>query len=251
VGAFVTTLVGLAAGLLLAAAVRALVPAARHLSWPTAILLGVVGAGAGVGLARAIDRSVLVAVAVALVTTAVALVIGGMVRRRLRPDAPPRSTAELLAAGESEAVEFKSSARRNLHSGKRDEHIEHVIVKTVAGFLNGRGGTLLIGVDDHGQVIGLDADYPLMKAPTDDAYELWLRDYLGSRLGTLAVATVHVGFEDVDGHRLCRIDVPPSSTPVYLTPPKSHDRELWVRAGNTTRHLRTDEAVEYHRRRWG
>ena len=66
--------------------------------------------------------------------------------------------ADLLAAGESQTVEFKSTARWNVHAGQADKKMEHVIVKTVCGFLNAEGGTLLIGVDDDGAVVGLDAD---------------------------------------------------------------------------------------------
>ena len=36
--------------------------------------------------------------------------------------------------------------------------MEHVVVKTVCGFLNAEGRTLLIGVDDDGQVVGLEKD---------------------------------------------------------------------------------------------
>ena len=37
--------------------------------------------------------------------------------------------------------------------------MEQVVVKTVAGMLNDRGGTLLIGVTDNGEPVGLDDDY--------------------------------------------------------------------------------------------
>jgi predicted HTH transcriptional regulator len=49
-------------------------------------------------------------------------------------------------------------------------------VKTAAGFLNVEsGGTLLIGVDDNGKVLGLEDDYKTMgQSPTRDGYETWL-----------------------------------------------------------------------------
>ena len=46
----------------------------------------------------------------------------------------------------------------NIHAGQADKKMEHVITKTVCGFLNSEGGTLLIGVNDAGQVVGLLAD---------------------------------------------------------------------------------------------
>jgi hypothetical protein len=46
--------------------------------------------------------------------------------------------SELLAAGESESLEFKSTARWNIVAGMADKKIEQVVVKTVCGFLNSR-----------------------------------------------------------------------------------------------------------------
>ena len=71
---------------------------------------------------------------------------------------PPASIDDLIAAGESETIEFKSTARVNLHTGEADPKMEHVIVKTVCGLLNHEGGTLLIGVADDGQVLGIEPD---------------------------------------------------------------------------------------------
>lgn len=81
---------------------------------------------------------------------------------RLREDAaavdPTTNVGDLIEVGESQTVEFKSTARWNTRAGQCDKKMEHVIVKTVCGFLNAEGGTLLIGVDDDGTVIGLAED---------------------------------------------------------------------------------------------
>ena len=130
----------------------------------------------------------------------------------------PAADAEaLVAAGESASVEFKSTARHNLHTGQRDERMEAVVAKTVAGFLNGRGGTLLIGADDAGAVLGLDDDLAHMKAPDLDRYELWLHDFLTSALGAPAVALLKVTFPRVHGREVCRVDAAPSPRPVFVT----------------------------------
>jgi len=52
---------------------------------------------------------------------------------------------ELILRGESETVEFKKSL------GERRE-----IMETIVAFANRRGGTILIGVDDDGSVIGVN-----------------------------------------------------------------------------------------------
>jgi predicted HTH transcriptional regulator len=65
----------------------------------------------------------------------------------------------LIAGGESKVVEFKSTGRKNLHTGQADAAMEWSVVRTVAGFMNGHGGTLVVGVDDGGQPVGLEEDY--------------------------------------------------------------------------------------------
>jgi hypothetical protein len=74
----------------------------------------------------------------------------------------PASFAEKLLAlireGESPTLEFKSTLRTNLQSGKPGKEIELAWLKGVVGFLNSDGGTLLIGVNDAGEVVGLAAD---------------------------------------------------------------------------------------------
>ena len=54
--------------------------------------------------------------------------------------------------------------------------------------MNSGGGTLLIGVDDDGRLIGLGPDYATLKTPDADRFELWIRDLWGQRLGTNAAA---------------------------------------------------------------
>jgi hypothetical protein len=256
---FAISLVVLAAGLGLGAVARLVLPASWRLSWPASVLAGIAGGGLGLGLAGLLnDPSTVVLVLAALAGTIAVLAVSALVWHRFghpatraaSPDGEP-TAAELIAAGESDRVEFKSTARRNLRTKERDEKLELVIAKTVAGFLNGDGGTLLIGVADDGTVVGLEPDYALMKAPDDDRYELWLRDFLAACLGAPAAALVRVRFEAVGGERVCRVDVPASPNPVFLDPPKGPKvSEFWVRAGNSTRQLRTDEVLDYHRHRW-
>lgn len=164
------------------------------------------------------------------------------------------SVPDLLALGESDRVEFKSTARVNLRTGSRDERMEQVIAKTACAFLNADGGTLLIGVDDHGTPLGLDADFATLKSPDADRYELWLRDLLTTALGQNAAASVTVEFAEVSAGggagTVCRLTCLPSPRPVYLRPAKGSAPELWVRSGNSTRQLGVDEATEYVMHRW-
>lgn len=247
------TAVLLVVGLAIGAAVRSLLPVPNRLSWPATVLAGLSGAGIVGAAVRVAGGPWWLSVLAALAGTVAISLVAGWARGRFgrAAPAPPLGLAELVAAGEGDRVEFKSTARRNLRTGERDEKLELVVVKTVAGFLNAQGGTLVIGVADDGRVVGLGPDYELLKAPDDDRYELWLRDLLSVCLGTPAAALVTVSFHDLDGERVCRLDVPPSPVPVFLNPPKGEPvSEFWVRTGNSTRRLLTEEVLDYHRRRW-
>jgi hypothetical protein len=68
------------------------------------------------------------------------------------------SVSELIATGETGAIEFKATLRTNLHTGEKDPRMELAVLKSVAGFLNAKGGTLIIGVADDGAPVGLEKD---------------------------------------------------------------------------------------------
>ena len=100
---------------------------------------------------------------------------------------PLSTLADMLSAGESQTVEFKSTARWSIYAGAVDKRLGHVITKTVCGFLNAEGGKLLIGVDDNAKVVGLDNDMSTLGRKGDrDGYELFLRQLLDL---TLSVQT--------------------------------------------------------------
>lgn len=164
---------------------------------------------------------------------------------------PRMATESVIAAGESLTVEFKTSARWNVHTSARDDRLEKRVVVTIASFMNTEGGTLLIGLDDDGDVVGLDGDLSLMMKPDFDRYQLWLIDLLEACVGKPAAACVHVSFERLSGGDICRVDVRPSSAPVFVHMPKTETDEFYVRLGNSTRQLTMQEFDSYRSDRWG
>lgn len=160
---------------------------------------------------------------------------------------------DLLAAGESQTIEFKSTARFNLHTGQPDKKMEYVIAKTVCGFLNSEGGKLLIGVDDDADVIGLSDDMRTLGSKgNSDGYELFLRQLLDNALSTPTAATVRIHFEAHAGVAVCVVTVSASAKPVFAKslegggPPS----EFWVRIGNATKQLHGDHMVDYQTDHW-
>ncbi|MCV2394503.1 ATP-binding protein [Actinotalea sp. M2MS4P-6] len=233
-------LVGAALGL----GSRWLLRGRSSLSASGAVLAGVVGAVLGGAVTQvAMGNPSTPHVGFLALFSVLGTVLVLVVTERLVGGKAPDATA-LVEAGESATVEFKSTARHNLHSGKRDERMEAVITKTLAGFLNARGGTLLIGVDDEGHALGLDDDLQYMKAPDLDRYELWLHDHLTRALGAPAVALLRVTFPVVHGRAICRVDATPSPRPVFARG-KGEQVVFYARLGNSTRELGVADAIDY------
>jgi hypothetical protein len=168
------------------------------------------------------------------------------------PEVPARTTAELVAAGESMNVEFKSTARWSVRGSQVDKRMEHVILKTVAGFMNAEGGTLLIGVGDDGGVLGLEADYATLGSKGNrDGYELFLTQLFDTNLSGTAGTLVRVSFELVDGKDVARIAVAASARPVFARTAEGREpSEFWARTGNSTRQLLGSDMVDYQRDHW-
>ena len=244
-------LIAVVFGALLGLVMRQLMGNRVRLGWAEAALSGILGAVFGALVMSMLRggyyREHLLGMFVAsAISTVVVMLLVGYFSRQPRPTA-----AALVAAGESARVEFKSTARCNLHTGQRDDKIEMVIAKTVAALANSGGGDLLIGVDDDGNALGLDEDLKFMKNPDVDRYELWLRDHLSKTLGATASANVQVGFPRLDDRPVCHVRVLGAARPVFLSPGKGQPVQMWVRVGNSTRQLGVDEALSYAADHWG
>ena len=168
--------------------------------------------------------------------------------------AEPRSSSltEIVNLGESQVVEFKATARVNLHTGQVDRKIEHVVVKTVCGFLNGEGGTLFIGIADNGGAVGLDKDLATLRGRGGrDGYELFLRQCLDNGLSSPTAAVVGIAFEEMEGREICVVKVAASGKPVFAkSPGDAIAAEFWVRVGNATKQLHGDDMLTYQAERW-
>ena len=160
------------------------------------------------------------------------------------------STEQLLIREESRVVEYKQTARWNVRERRRDKTMEQVVVKTVAGMLNDRGGTLLIGVTDDGEPVGLDDDYAQVSPPNADAYVNWLDTLFEHNLGHAGAHRLTIRIDQVAYKDVCRIDVPASSRPIWV---KSKDRSeiLYQRRNNSTRQIPPTEVVHFITERFG
>jgi CRP-like cAMP-binding protein len=155
------------------------------------------------------------------------------------------STQEIIKRGEGEFVEFKSTMRMNLRTGQRDIAIEKASLKTIAAFLNSKGGTLLIGVADDGEVLGLEAD----RFPNDDKMLLHITNLIKGKIGSIHLKYVHLKLVTCAEKQVLRIDCKSSTSPAYLIMDSKED--FYIRTGPSTTSMRLSKIHGYISQRFG
>jgi hypothetical protein len=142
----------------------------------------------------------------------------------LRWDQPGTHLALLVAAGEGLTVEFKRQVPM------ADPASRKTVLKTVAAFASStEGGTILFGVDDDGQTVGVDP------ATLDDqqvALVSMIRDNIDPE------PRYELRTEQLDGRIMLLLEVTGSGRPHALHPAKP---EFYVRRGASTVRARRDE----------
>ena len=181
--------------------------------------------------------------------------------------ADKKTLSELISGDENHMLEFKGSVWTAYNpktyemiesQSKKRLDLQDSIVKSVAGFLNTDGGTLLIGVKDkphlqNERIIGIENDFKW--APKKDlegfghALIQLLNDAFGDQ-STLKLYT-EISYPTTNGKTVCRIDIKPL--------PRIRNGELWVktktlgeeeffyRVSDTTTHASAKSALRYIR----
>ena len=174
------------------------------------------------------------------------------------PDPVPGSLAALLGGGESETVEFKSTAKTAIDAGpgdikKMEPPIKHTLAKTVCGFMNTGGGTLLIGVSDDGAVLGIDEEMSRLPKPNPDGYELMVLDILNAHLSIATAKIIRTRFEKHANGTVCLVRVGAAPKAVFCKAIKGgvEPSEFWVRDGNRTIQLVGNTAEDFKNEKFG
>ena len=156
---------------------------------------------------------------------------------------------EMIAQGETHEVEFKTTMRFDLREQKTNKKLEEVILKTIAAFSNGQGGTLIMGVTDDMEIVGLENDYNTLKDGTKDGFELHLRNLVNSAYGIeFASNNLIVKFPLIDEAEICVVDIKPGLKPLYTKVTDKNGQKsdkFYVRSGNSSPELPITEVASY------
>lgn len=146
---------------------------------------------------------------------------------------------QLIEQGETDTLEFKSTLRWNLKSGKAGKEIEMACLKTVAAFMNTDGGSLLVGVADDGTIAGIAAD----NFPNDDKYLRHFSAIFEQHIGLNFAEFVEFVILPVSGASVFVVRCRRSPRPVFVTTKK--DEMFFIRSGPSSRQLSTSQTIAY------
>ncbi len=163
----------------------------------------------------------------------------------LTPPSKAKPANELIAAGEGQFVEFKSSILWDYRQEKMNKDLSVPIIKNCAAFMNTSGGALLVGVDDDGKILGLDADFGVMKKPNPDGFELIFNNAFAQMIGAEFRPFVQLSFPEIEEKTICLIAVQPVTSPAYFH--HQGKEEFYIRAGNASQPLPVSKAASYIR----
>ena len=143
---------------------------------------------------------------------------------------------ELILAGESNTVEFKSTLRYDLREKAINKKLEYVIAKTLAAFLNSEGGNLFIGIDDNQNALGLGNDIETLSNKSIDGFELQLIEVIKEYIGSEFNSYIKIAFPAYSDTKICQVKVSKSSKPVFTK--NEGNEDFFVRTGCSSEGVR-------------
>jgi hypothetical protein len=162
--------------------------------------------------------------------------------------------AEIIEAGETHEVEFKTTLRYDMRENRVNKLLEGVIMKTIAAFSNSEGGMLIIGVNDDMEIVGLENDYNTLKEGTKDGFELHLRNLINQYYGIeFASKYVRISFPIIEDKEICLVEIKPGDKPLFTKLKDKYGIEqenFYLRSGNSSPALAPSEQAGYIRTRF-
>ncbi len=195
--------------------------------WPALVLITLVIAGLGIALAAVVIRKY-------------SRQLRDLPRLTIDRANPERDLYDLIGRGEDAHLEFKSTMRQNLHSGRPGKEIELAWLKGVTAFLNTEGGIVLLGVADDGTLLGLAAD----GFENDDKCLLHFKNLLNQHLGAEYAQQVRFELYELEGKRIGAVECERSRTPVFLRA-KNNEEAFLIRTGPSNIELSLSRALKY------
>jgi hypothetical protein len=146
---------------------------------------------------------------------------------------------DYLSRGEGGKIEFKSTVRVNLKTGKPGKEIELAWLKAVVAFLNSDGGSLLLGVGDNGEICGLDMD----EFENADRCLLHVKNLLNQHIGAEYSPFIDISIVLQEKGDVVMLECLKAATPVFLK--IGSNEEFYIRSGPSSVKLSPSQIVNF------
>ena len=146
---------------------------------------------------------------------------------------------DAISAGEGDQLEFKSTLRWNLKANRPGKEIEISAMKTIVAFLNSEGGTLIVGVEDDGSILGIEAD----NFPNEDKFMLHFNNLIKQHIGLVPSKFIIFKTRPLEDKNILVVDCQKSDKAVFLK--QNADEHFFIRVGPGSRKLTFTETMNY------
>lgn len=146
-------------------------------------------------------------------------------------DIPRIDLNDLIKQDESYNLEFKSTYSWDINNNQVNKELKFTVLKSIVGFMNANGGTLLIGVDDNHNVIGMEFDYKSNWKGNKDGFSLDFCKMIEEAIGiTNYKKYINLSFAKIENKEICCIKIEKGLEPIFLK--RNGKNVLYVRLEN-------------------
>lgn len=147
----------------------------------------------------------------------------------------------LLISGENQFCEFKQTYSWDIKEKKKADYLVESCLKTVVGFINARGGSLIVGVSDTSEVTGLQEEIFKLDRNSSDKFLLRIKSNFEKKIG-IKYQTFY-DYELIEfrpGVPVLLVTCIPGTSPCYL-----NGKDFYVRTNPATSKLEGPDLVDY------
>ena len=117
---------------------------------------------------------------------------------------------------ETDQIEFKQTFRLDIKTQTREDRIETTALKTIVGFINNKGGYLIIGVSDDNQITGMENELSKFHKSSHDRFKIFFGDKIGKRIGKKFHNNINYEFIPISGMYIFRVHCIKSKNKCFL-----------------------------------
>lgn len=146
--------------------------------------------------------------------------------------------------GESKTLEFKQTFSIDISTQKKEKFIVHACIKTIAAFLNSDGGTLLVGVSDNGNLVGLNDEITKFYKNID-GFLLTFKNAIRENIGAQYYPLINNRIVNVENKMILYVECLPSKSEVFID-----KDDFYVRTNPATDKISGLKMMSYIRNRF-